>query len=304
MITLLEAAKLETNPIKRGVVEIFARSSEVMTRLPFWNTNSLSFEWVKENSLPEVNFRGLNEDYSESQGTYDRLKETLFPLGGKSRVDRLLAQHSPAEVRSRYDSLFAKAIALKYTRQFFKGDNSANPKEFDGLENRLTGDQVIDLGDELNPSTATMNLAKVDELIDLVQGGPDVLFMNKFTSRAIDAAVRAQGQSIETVTDQFGRRLSAYAGIPKAIIEDDAAGNPILGFDEGRPNDPESRDCTSIYAVRFGAGEWVSGLQVNLPNPIDQGLVMPHFVTYFDWACGLTMFHPKAAARLRGFRQA
>ena len=39
MLTLLEAAKLVQDPLKRGVIEIFPRVSPVLERLPFFNVN-------------------------------------------------------------------------------------------------------------------------------------------------------------------------------------------------------------------------------------------------------------------------
>ena len=63
--------------------------------------------------------------------------------------------------------------------------------------------------------------------------------------RALNASMRAQNQATETVSDVFGRQIPAYAGIPIGVIEEDAEGNPILGFDE-------EDDTTSISA-------WVPG---------------------------------------------
>ena len=45
----------------------------------------------------------------------------------------------------------------------------------------------------------TLTLAKLDEMIDQVQGSPDVLFMNKTMRRKINALMRAAGQATETV---------------------------------------------------------------------------------------------------------
>jgi hypothetical protein len=39
MLTLLEAAKLVQDPLKRGVIEIFPRVSPVLERLPFFEVN-------------------------------------------------------------------------------------------------------------------------------------------------------------------------------------------------------------------------------------------------------------------------
>jgi hypothetical protein len=55
-----------------------------------------------------------------------------------------------------------------------------------------------------------------------------------------------------------------------------------------------------MYAVRFGVGEWVSGLQCGGLEVIDQGLIDVWYQTLIEWICSFAIFHPKAAARLQG----
>ena len=55
-ITLLEAAKLVTDPLKRGVIEIFPRVSPVLERLPFFGVTGQAFRYNQEQSLPGVGF--------------------------------------------------------------------------------------------------------------------------------------------------------------------------------------------------------------------------------------------------------
>ena len=190
-------------------------------------------------------------------------------------------------MRAVYDGQKAKAAALLFTKKFFKGNSQTSPKEFDGLETRLTGAQVISMGGQLT-------LTELDELIDQVVGGPDALFMNKTLRRKVNALMRAAGQAIETVSDAFGRQINAYAGVPIGIIEEDNEGNQILDFDEGASN------YSSIYAVRFGVGEYVSGIQAGAMDVEDLGLVNGVFYqTLIEHICGIAVFHPKSAARLK-----
>jgi hypothetical protein len=165
----------------------------------------------------------------------------------------------------------------------------------------LTGDQVIDAGSTAGGDALTLD--KLDELIDAVQGGADVLFCNKVTRRKISALVRAAGQAIETVSDSFGRQLTAYAATPIGVIEEDKDGNQILAFNED-DSAGDAAQCTSIYAVRFGLAEYVSGLQAGSMDVLDQGLQGTFYQTLIEWICGLGVFHPKAAARLRGIKNA
>lgn len=302
-ITLLEAAKLVQNPLQRGVIEIFPRTSPVLERLPFFNINGQSYRYNQEETLPGIAFRGINESYTESTGVVNPKDEFTFVMGGISEVDRALVktQGNVNNLRATYDAMKAKAAALKFTKQFFKGDNSTNPNEFDGLQNRITGDQLLDMGSTSGGDELT--LAKLDELIDAVQGGPDVLFMNKTLRRKVNALMRAAGQATETVSNAFGKQIPAYASIPIGIIEDDDTGTAILGFTEDNPGGGTAAS-SSIYAVRFGAAEYVSGLQTGGLEVIDLGLNRTKYETLIEWICGLGVFHPKAAARLRGIKNA
>ncbi len=302
-ITLLEAAKLVQNPLKRGVIEIFPRTSPVLERLPFFGVNGQAYVYNQEETLPGIAFRGINESYTESTGVVNPKTERMFVLGGLSAVDRALVktQGNVNSLRATYDAMKAKSVALEFTKKFFKGDNADDSNEFDGLQERLTGDQLIDMGSSSGGDTLT--LAKLDELIDAVQGGPDVLFMNKTLRRKVNTLIRSAGQATETVSDAFGRQLSSYAGVPVAVIEDDKDGSAILGFTEANPGGG-SDVGSSVYAVRFGAAEWVSGLQAGDMDVVDLGLNRTKYETLIEWVCGLGVFHPKAAARLRGIKNA
>jgi Major capsid protein GP7 len=298
-LTLLEAAKLVQDPLKRGVIEIFPRVSPVLERLPFFEVNGQAYKYNQEQTLPGVAFRGINQSYTESTGVVNPAVEALYVLGGISYVDRALVktQGNEANLRSIYDSLKAKSVSLTYTQKFFKGSNSTDPNEFDGLEERLTGDQLIAQGGTSGGDTLT--LAKLDELIDAVQGGPDCIFLNKTMRRKISTLARAAGQATEPVNDAFGRQLQAYAGVPLAVVEEDKDGNAIFPFTEA-PSGGGASASTSIYACRFGVAEYVSGLQAGTMDVEDLGLNRTVYETLIEWLCGLMVGHPKAAARLYG----
>jgi len=304
MLTLLEAAKLVQDPLKRGVIEIFPRVSPVLERLPFFNVNGQAYKYNIEETLPGIAFRGINQSYTEDTGVVNPAVEALYIMGGLSKTDRALVktQGNVNNLRAVYDGMKAKAAALTYTLKFFKGDNSTDPNEFSGLEARLTGNQVIDMG--ASDGGDELTLAKLDEALDAVQGSPDVIFCNKTMRRKISALVRAAGQAIETVNDSFGRQLTAYAGVPLAVVEEDKDGNPILDFNEPDLDNGDQLVCTSIYACRFGLAEYVSGLQSGSMDVLDQGLSGTQYKTLIEWICGLGVFHPKAAARLRGIKNA
>jgi len=304
-MTIIEAAKLSQDPLQKGVIETFAKSSVVLERLPFLPVSSNSYKYNREETLPGIAFRGINESYTESTGVINPVTEPLVILGGVSDYDRALVktQGNLNDLRAVHDAMKAKAAALKFTKTFLKGDSSSEPREFDGLQVRLTGDQLIDAGSTSGGDA--LSLAKLDELIDAVEGSPDVLFMNKTMRRLLTAAARTYTVSgfITWDVDAFGRQIARYNDIPIAIIEQDNEGNDILPFTEANPGGG-SAASTSIYAVRFGAKEYLSGLQCGGVDVIDMGLYSggTAYRTLIEWIVGVAIFHPKAAARLQGIK--
>ncbi len=302
MLTMIEAAKLMDNPLAQGIVEIFAANNPILERLPFVDIQGNAYRYNREGSLPGIAFRGINESYSESTGVINPQTETLTIVGGDSDYDVALVKMGTGSnnLRAAHDALKSKALTLAWLKTFFDGDSSADPREFDGLNIRLDGTaQELEAG---AAGGATLSLDKLDELIDALEGTPDVLLMNKAMRRKVNALIRAAGQAIETVSDAFGRQIQAYAGIPIGIVEEDASGTPILGFDEddGEGND----DTASVYAVRFGL-DGLHGIQTEALSARDLGELdtKPVLRTRIEWYSGLVIKHPKAVARLKWINQ-
>ncbi|QGG47648.1 major capsid protein [Heliorestis convoluta] len=292
-LTLTEASKLSTDTLQKGVIETFARSSAVLELLPFMEIAGNSYRYNQEHILPGIAFRGVNEGYVESCGVVNQLSEGLYILGGDVDIDKFLIQTrgNVNDIRTVHTSMKAKALALEWTRAFFKGDMAAG-QQFDGLQKRLTGNQVID--GLVEPITTTM----LDELIDTVEGEPDVLLMSKAMRRQVKAVLKKSKHYIESGEDSFGRPVNLYAGIPIRTIETDGAGQEILGFNE-------IGNTASIYAVKFGSEQYTSGLRNGGVQVRDLGEIdeKPVFRTRIEFYCGMAVFHPRAAARLSNLRR-
>jgi hypothetical protein len=300
-LTLLEAEKYSTDTLKKGVIETFARNSAVFELLPFMEIAGNSYRYNQEDTLPDIAFRGVNEGYVESAGVINQLSEGLTILGGDVDVDRYLAQTrgNVNDLRAIQTEMKSKALALEWTKSFFKGDSAANANQFDGLEKRLVGNQVIEAG----ANGGALTLALIDELIDAVEGEPDVLFMSKAMRREVKKLLQASQHYIESGEDSFGRPVATYGGVPIRVIETDGAGNEVLGFNETQGT---ATQTASIYAVKFGADQYVSGLRNGSVNVRDLGEIdaKPVFRTRIEFYSGLAVFHPRAAARLKGITKA
>ena len=283
---------LSNDTLQRGVVEIFARTSPVIELLPFMTIAGNSYQYNQEEQLPNVDFRQLNEGYEASSGTVKRKSESLMILGGDVDVDKFVAQtlSNVNNQRAIQTNLKSKAIAKTFTQKFFKGDKAKNPLEFDGLDIRIS-----DNDNELNVGGKSLDIHMLHELLDMVDGGAEVLFMSKAMRRELQKILEGQNHYIQVGKDNFGRPVTYFGDVQIRTIDED-----IIGFNEGA-----NQDEGSIYAVRFGVQEAIAGLTNGGVQVYDLGEIdaMPVYRTRIEFYCGLADFHPKAAARLSGVKR-
>jgi hypothetical protein len=92
---------------------------------------------------------------------------------------------------------------------------------------------------------ATLDLAKIDHLIDLVRGAkPDLLLMSRRSRRKIIGLCRAAGQNLLIAEGRAGEIIEYFNGIPVAI-SDWVKDNYTVG---------SSSDCSAIFAFQMGEG--------------------------------------------------
>lgn len=297
VMTLMEATKLNSGEtVRNGVIEMFARNSEILRVLPFMNIVGSSYAYNQEGALPGVAFRGLNEAYDESVGVLNPQTEVLRIAGGDLDVDKAIIDMHGEAVRSTHEAMKIKSLSLYIGKKIIKGDSATSPKEFDGLQNRLTGSQLIAAGSTANGTP--LSLAKLDELIDSVDF-PTHLIMSKAMARRIAAAARntSVGGFITFTVNEFGGRVMAYNDIPIITIDHDDVGARVLDFNEAATSGTATG--TSIYCVNFSDGYCV-GLQNGVMNVRDLGELdsKPVWRTRIDWYVGLATLHGRCAARL------
>jgi len=287
-LTILEASKLnEGDTYLSGVIDKFAQSSDILLNLPFMEISGNALKYNIEETLPGIGFRGVNGSYTESTGIINPQTENLVIAGGDLDVDKFIVDTMGSEQRSVQEAMKIKALALAWTKTFIKGDSTINPKEFDGLQARLTGDALIGNG------TAGLSLLKLDEAIDAVDE-PTHILMSKAMRRRLTAAARNQaiGGMVTYEMDAFGRQVTKYNDIPIMIVWKDNDNVDILGF-------TEASSTTSIYVVSFHDGG-VTGIQNGAMDVRDMGELetKPSFRTRVEWYNGFGVFAPRSASRL------
>lgn len=302
MITLVEAMKHnEGDVVRAGVIEMFARASDVLRVMPFRDIPGGSYHYTQEGSMPGVGFRGVNQTYTESTGIVNPQVEVLRIAGGNLDCDRaIIKMHGPG-ARSWQEFAKVKALALFLQKKLIKGDSLVDVREFDGLQNRITGSQLIEAG--TTDGGDALSLLKLDELCDAVDD-PTHLIMSKAIRRLLSAAARTTtvGGFIVWEKNEFGKKIAFYNELPILLTDIDETGSRVLDFNEVGGTGATAT-ATSIYCVAFGEG-MLMGLQNGVMEVEDLGRVSgtPILRTEVEWLVGLAALHARCAGRLRGVK--
>ncbi len=297
-LTLLEAAKqMDGEDVRSTTIEVYAESTDLMRVLPFSEIQGNALRYNQESVLPGIGFRGLNEGYSESTGIINPVVENLTIAGGDLDVDKAIIKQMGNDSRASHVAMKVKALGHTISHKIIKGDSETDQKEFDGLQKRVTGNQLIS---DHTVTGAVLSLANLDAGIDAVDD-PQYLLMSKAMRRLLTAASRVStvGGAVTMEIDAFGRQITRYNGLP--ILAADGNGDlyATLGFNEAAAGGGTA--STSIYVLSFGEGK-LTGIQNGLPEVTDLGELQtkPSMRTRVEWYPGIAIWHPRAVARVYG----
>ncbi|MGD2278211.1 major capsid protein [Bacillus wiedmannii] len=285
-LTLAQARLYSKDTLQAGVIEMIARESAVLERLPFMEISGNSYKYNLETALPTVAFREVNKGYEANEGSIEQKTEGLVILGGDVDIDRYIVQVNGDvnSIRAIQTEMKAKAVANTFTKTFFLGDAAKNANEFDGLAIRMKGSaQEIEFTAPATEAERGRTLInKVHELLDAVEGGADVMYMSKKVRREFQKALEGQSHLIQVGKDEFGRVVEMFGDVEIRTVSD-------LILNGG-----------DIYAVKFGPMSHVSGLTNGGVSVRDLGELdtLPVLRTRIEWYVGLAVFNPKAIAKL------
>ena len=297
-LTILEAAKTETDPQRVAVIRELAES-ELISIMPFRNVQG-GLDYAVEAELPAVGFRGYNETYDESYGVINPQYERLKFFGGDIDVDTQRIKNYGPQAKAEQIQMKVRSLRLTFEEQVINGDESADIRAFDGLKTRIN----VGSSQAVNVNGA-LSLTALDELIDAVDGDNKILLMNKKMRRRLSAASRNTtiGGFMSYEQDAFGRRVTMYNDARIVVTDTNAQNVQIQGF-------TETSSSTSIYCVAFGdlqatgiQGPAANGYGIDIKEfgeiaeaPVDR--------TRIDWSIGMAIMNGRSAARAYGITDA
>lgn len=290
-VNLLDVARSSQNdPLKAGVIAQVASSSALLEILPFENISGSAIEYTRENTLPSVGARSINEGYSEDAGEMEKKKVGLKIIGGDLDVDKAIIEMYGPEQRIVRVQQKIRSLAGYANKLLIKGSEQANPEEFDGLQFLLgdtVGDQVISNG------TAGLSLSKLDEAIDATEGANAILMNPSLYRRLVTASRSTVGGDVKFEVGTFGQRVTTYNGIRLIVIDKDNTETAILPFSE-------ASSTSSIYIINASSGYYTGlqngGIQVRDLGEIDSA---PVYRTRLEWYMNQAVWHKKAVTRLK-----
>jgi hypothetical protein len=301
-LTLVEAAKMETGDVYRqGVIEKYYGSSSIMANLPFQDIAGNSLKYNREETMPGIGFRGVNEAYTASTGIINPMTEGLVIAGGDLDVDKFIVDTMGAGQRSVREGMKIRALAQAWTAKFINGDIASDPREFDGLKVRVTGDQLIAAG--TTDGGTALSLAKLDQAVDQTMD-PTHLIMSKAMARKFSAAARSSSVAGYVTYDknEIGMRVMRYNDLPILTVDLDHEGSEIMPFTETSYTSSAwggTATSGSIYVVSMGA-DGLTGIQNGGVSVRDLGELedKPAFRTRVEWYNGIAIFGARSVTRL------
>jgi len=301
-LTLTEASKLSNDMLLSGVLETVIKDSPVLQQLPFIEVMGNSLTYNRENSLPDIAFYDVGDEWDESTPTFEQKTANLKIIGGDADVDNFLkaTRSNVQDLEAAIIEMKAKALRHKFEEIFIYGDSETNTKQFDGIRKLIDTETESDQVIAVSASGGALSLDNLDELIDAVKGDkPDMLLMSRRSRRKINSLVRGNGSMLATDRDKWGNFIQLWDSIPIGV-NDWILDTHIVA--DGVETATTGGECSTIYAIRFGEGALCGlsspgFLQV---EPIGQLENKDASRTRVKWYCSMALFSSVKAAALIG----
>lgn len=278
-LTLAQAAKLETEPLRKYVMVEILRRSKLMEVIPFETVDSLRVIATRWQTLPSAAFRSINEGYTASEGDLEQVYEALYGFGGEIQYDRVFSKVKnfiADPVRTQTD-MKLEALAITFNDYVINGDHATDPKGFEGLKKRITNmpsRQSIYFAASnaaaLDPTASVANgrayFNKLEELHYKTQGGThNAFFMNEAQRWGVGQVARyiqmSGGNILDVQKDSFDRTIPTLWGSPTIDVGLKKDQSTEIITDAETAGD-SGTDATSIYCCAFGSEKGITGIQL------------------------------------------
>jgi hypothetical protein len=306
ILTLVEYAKGLDNGTEKATVEQFAASSDIFDALPFegLSEGAPTYEGLREAQLPSgMAFRDINDVATSSVGKLSPFSEASYILDHDIPVDAAIVRRYGMNRLAQHMMMGVKAAGKLWTDTLFAGDNSTNPKEFDGLlrraarfSNRIIANGSTSGGDVLSLYNLDKAIANTHEATHILASWN---LMPRFIQAARNTAIA--GFVIQS-WDQVGTPKMTYNSLPILFGYRQDKHGVILPFTEVGAGGGTAQ-CTSMYVMSFKEGGF-RGIQLQALKPEGPYLKEDKITwnTHISWDVGLVDEHEYCMTRLSSIK--
>ena len=256
-ITLNDAKISMADKVDQQVVDMFRRSSALLDGMVFDNViapgtggSTLTYGYIQLKTPATAAVRTIGSEYTPGEAKREKKTTNAVIMGGSFQLDRVLQNTAGAADELAFQAeQKIKATANYFHNMVINGDTDDGA--FDGLKKLLQGTQ-----NEISSTVALTTSAQLDEnynafldemdaFLATLDGTASMLLMNTQMLIKLRSIARRAGY-YERTTDDFGRTVETYAGIPMVDMG--------KFFDGENSVDviPTEGGKTAIYAVCLG----------------------------------------------------
>ena len=308
LITLPEYAKgFAREDIRRQVIEMFTQYSDIFEVMPFETLRGSKYTGYRESVLPQPVFRAINEGSSTGHGIISPFDEATYIIDHDIDVDRAIQDRHGPERRNYEERMGITAFARLWVDTFIKGDQSTNPRVFNGLNVRARK-----FGRLYHNSTASggaaLSLANLDQFLNNISKASGTTYI---LVPFISLPLFIQAARTTTLTgfvmqtwDETGKPKISYGGHKLLWGYPKDFHNPVLQFNEVG-NGGGSAVTASLYGLTMGEG-MLRGIVVRNLTPEDVGLLQDRktYRTHISWDVGVVDENPFCLGRLDSWTNA
>ncbi len=263
-ITLAQAKVGMADKVDQQIVDMFRRSSLLLDNMVFDNVispgtggSTLTYGYIQLKTPSTAAVRTINQEYTPGEALREKKTTGAIIMGGAFQVDRVLQNTAGAAD----EVAFQAEQKIKATANYFHNLTINGATEaaegyvggtFDGLKkmlsgtaNELTSQVSLKTSAELDENYNAF-LDEMDSFLSTLDGTPSMLLMNRAMLIKLRSIARRAGY-YERSTDDFGRVVESYAGVPMVDM-----GKYFNGETSQDVVETDENGKTAIYAVSLG----------------------------------------------------
>lgn len=216
-LTLLDIAKRSGNQQAVGVIEALTRDSILLQRMPMTPIIGTGYTYKEHGSLPNLEWRGINQGVTPSKGTINPLTEVVKILEGRSEVDVILAnQHGGGWKECLQEELETFLIKAGHDFQdaVLYGAGDTDPNQILGLNKRIQ----FGAANCINAGGASGNVTSIYGFkfgLDMYHG---IYSTTAVPGVSAKQPVATRYKGIETITDGASKKFDGHVTVVTGTI--------------------------------------------------------------------------------------